>query len=503
MIEKHEDLFEFAKVLGQQTEFNEVLRLVVHESANSLKTDLALILMLNPDTRETVKTIIKDGKSIDQKEYHSVRIHVGGWIVDEGKPFISDSIQTDDRFMKGLFENTPIKSVAGVPLSIEGVIIGALIVLYEDSRTLINTGLIQSLENIAAIAVPFLRNAQKIKQYFPNTVPESTILLKYNNIGLIGKSPGFIELLQDIEAATKCDARVLLIGKTGTGKELIAKAIHNFSSRADGPFVATDCGAIPNTLLESEFFGHTRGAFTGAHADRQGLFMEANGGTLFLDEINNLSFDMQSKFLRVLEDGKVRPIGSDKTVNTDVRIIAASSIPLKKLVDEKLFREDLFFRLHVYPISIPDLSERKRDIPLLANHFLHLYAKKQNKKAKNFHEEVVDFMKHRTWTGNIRELGNFVERIVTVTPTETSVIGSSFFPAELKKELDTYRMNLMEHNRDISLKEQLNLCEKEIIKKALVESDWNQSEAARRLNTSEGNIRHKMSQYNITGNNTE
>jgi transcriptional regulator with GAF, ATPase, and Fis domain len=497
---KHEDFFEFAKILGQQTEFEEVLKIVAHKSAQILQSDLALILMLNPDTRETIKTIIKDGKSIDQKEYHPIRIHVGGWIVDEGKPFISDAIQTDERFIKGLFENTPIKSVAGVPLLIEGIIIGALIVLYEDSKTLVNTGLIQSLENIAAIAVPFLRNVQKIRQYFPNTVPESTILLKYNNTGLIGKSPRFIELLQDIEAATKCDTRVLLIGKTGTGKELIAKAIHNFSSRADGPFIATDCGAIPNTLLESEFFGHARGAFTGAYMDRQGLFMEANGGTLFLDEINNLSFDMQSKFLRVLEDGEVRPIGSDKMVKTDVRIITASSIPLKKLVEEKLFREDLFFRLYVYPISIPDLSERKRDIPLLANHFLHLFTKKQNKKAKNLHEEVIDYIKHRAWTGNIRELENFVERIVTVAPVETSIIEESFFPAELKKEFDTYRMNLVEHHREISLKEQLNICEKEIIEKALVESDWNQSETARKLHTSEGNIRHKMSQYNITQN---
>jgi DNA-binding NtrC family response regulator len=210
----------------------------------------------------------------------------------------------------------------------------------------------------------------------------------------------WIEMLHAVEAAAKCDVRVLLDGKTGTGKELIARSIHNFSSRSDAPFVAIDCGAIPNNLIESELFGHKRGAFTGANTDRAGLFSEANHGTLFMDEINNLPFDMQSKLLRVLQEGEFRPVGSDKIVKTNVRIIAASSIPLKTMVDEKAFREDLFFRLHVYPIDIPDLKERQEDIPILANHFLSRYAKQQNKKTTHFHEEMTEFMKQQPWEGN-------------------------------------------------------------------------------------------------------
>ena len=289
----------------------------------------------------------------------------------------------------------------------------------------------------------------------------------------------------------------MLDGKTGTGKELIAKAIHKFSSRAGFPFIAIDCGAIPATLVESELFGHISGAFTGANSDRQGLFLEANGGTLFMDEINNLPYDMQSKLLRVLQEGEVRPIGSDKSLKTDVRIIAASSIPLKILVDKEKFREDLFFRLHVYPIYIPDLNERQEDIPLLANYFLTRFTQQQNKKAANFHEEVIDFMKQRNWPGNIRELEHFIERMVTVTPSAALTIDPGIFPRDLQKELENYRSEISSSHKSTSIKEQLNKYEAELINKALIECGWNQSKAARKLQTSESNIRYKINQLNI------
>jgi len=491
------DLFEFAKILGQQTDFREVLKLVANKSAQFLKADLALVLMLNPDTRETVNTIIKDGKFIDQKEYRDIHIHVGGWIINNCQPFLSHHIQRDDRFAKGLFDKVPLKSVAGVPLIVEGIIIGALVLLYRESSNFVDEDSIGLLENIATVSAPFLRNAQKIRQYFHSSLPESSLILKYKNAGLYGKSPRFVELLHAIEAATKCDVRILLVGKTGTGKELISKAIHKFSSRSNFPFIAIDCGAIPGNLIESELFGHKRGAFTGAHSDRHGMFQEANGGTLFMDEINNLPHDMQSKLLRVLEGGEVRPVGSNKTLKTNVRIITAASAPLKKLVDDNHFREDLFYRLHVYPIYVPDLSDRQEDIPILADHFLHHFAKQQNKNAKNIHEEVIDFMKQRKWDGNVRELENFIERIVTVAPTDASTIDPSFFPKELKEELKKFRLKNDASICSIPLKDQINKYETDIVKKTLIECDWNQSEAARRLNTSEKNIRYKMEKLNI------
>jgi transcriptional regulator with GAF, ATPase, and Fis domain len=494
---QNEDIIEFAKILGQQTDFQDVLRLVANKAAQFTKADLALILMLNPDTRETVKTIIKDGKHIDQKKYRDIHIHIGGWIVNNSKPFLSQNIQKDNRFAKGLFDKVPIKSVSGVPLIIEGIIIGALILLYRNPQDFINANIMKYLENIASISVPFLRNAQKIREFFDSAVPEATLLLKYKNAGLYGTSPRFVTLLHTIEAATKCDVRVILDGKTGTGKELIARAIHKFSSRFNFPFIALDCGAIPHTLLESELFGHKRGAFTGAHYDRQGLLLDANGGTLFMDEINNLPYDMQSKLLRVLEEGEVRPIGGDKVVKTDVRIIAASSVPLKKLVEDHLFREDLFFRLHVFPICVPDLNEREEDIPLLANHFLQNYVRQQNKNVQNFQEEVIDFVKHRIWSGNIRELENFVERLVTLTPKDISIIDAESFPEDLKEELIQFRKKSKSRYLRESLKTRVEEFEAQLIKRTLVDCKWNQSETARRLKTSEKNIRYKIRKLNI------
>jgi transcriptional regulator with GAF, ATPase, and Fis domain len=492
-----EELLDLTKILGQQTDFNEILKLAANKASQLVEADLAIILMLNPDTRKTVKTIFRHGKSIDQKEYRNIHIHIGGWIINKCKPFYSSNIHNEERFKKGLFSKVPVKSVAGVPLVIEGIIIGALILLYNNQVDIKNIEINYPLEHIASIIVPFLRNAQKIREYFITSLSDSALLTKYNNAGLIGKSLRFTEMLHSIEAATKCDTRVLLIGNTGTGKELIAKAVHSFSSKANYPFIAIDCGAIPSSLLESEFFGHTRGAFTGANSERKGLFLDANGGTMFMDEINNLPYDMQSKLLRVLEEGEVRPVGSNKTHPTDVRIIAASSVPLKNLVEDNKFREDLFFRLHVYPIYIPDLKERQEDIPILANHFLQIYTKKQNKKIQYLHEEVIDFLKQRTWSGNIRELENYIERLVTLTPNDLSAISAEVFPIDLQEELTQFRKKQKQIKSIVSLKRQMQDFEAQLIKNTLIECHWNQSEAARRLDTSEKNIRYKIEKLNI------
>jgi transcriptional regulator with PAS, ATPase and Fis domain len=493
----YEELLELAKTLGQQTDYNEIIKLVANKASQLLNADLAVILMVNPDTRKTIKTILKHGKTVEQKAYRNIHIHIGGWIINYCKPFFSRNIHADKRFKPVLFENVPFNVVAGVPLIIEGINIGVLILIYKNLDSAKSPELIDQLVNIASVTVPFLRNAQKIREYFIPTLSDSSLLIKYKNAGLYGKSPSFIEMLHSVEAATKVDTRVLLIGKTGTGKELIAKAIHKFSARAEKPFVATDCGAIPNTLLESEFFGHTKGAFTGAQTERKGLFLEANNGTLFLDEINNLPLEMQSKFLRVLEDHQIRPIGSDKLIPMNVRIVAAASSPLKDLVEEKKFREDLFYRLNVYPIYVPDLSERKEDIPLLANQFLSEYANQQNKQVQNLHEEVIEFIKQRPWHGNIRELKNFIERIMTVMPSNAKTFIPSFFKMDLKEEFAHYRSRTKPFEQTISLKDHMNQVEAEFIRNTLIACDWNQSEAARQLHISEPNIRFKMKQLKI------
>jgi two-component system, NtrC family, response regulator PilR len=231
---------------------------------------------------------------------------------------------------------------------------------------------------------------------------------------IIGASPRMRSLFELIETIAPQSSRVLITGESGTGKELVARAIHENSARAKAPFVTINCGAFPETLLESELFGYLRGAFTGANENRRGLFQAADGGTLFMDEIGNMSLAMQVKLYRVLQEGKVRPLGSTEESAVDVRVIAATNKDLEKEIAEERFREDLYYRLSVIPIHLPPLRERREDIPLLARAFLERYAKSMNKPIDSIEPEAMRRLEVYDWPGNVRELENTVERSVAM-----------------------------------------------------------------------------------------
>jgi len=232
---------------------------------------------------------------------------------------------------------------------------------------------------------------------------------------LIGISPRFRAVLEEINMVAPVDCAVLIRGETGTGKEVIAQAIHDASPRRNHLFVAVNCAAIPSALLESEFFGHERGAFTGAVAPRPGRFELADGGTLFLDEIGDLPLELQPKLLRVLQDRTIERLGGTSSRQVDVRIIAASNRDLWGMVQQNTFRADLYYRLNVFPITLPALRQRKEDIPLLAYHFVRTFAARQGKKIGDISDEVLCFLRRHSWPGNIRELQNFIERAVIIT----------------------------------------------------------------------------------------
>jgi len=232
--------------------------------------------------------------------------------------------------------------------------------------------------------------------------------------GVLGVSPRMQEVFRLLELVTPLEATVLLLGETGTGKELIARAIHQEGPRSGGAFVVVNCAALPETLLESELFGHERGAFTGASSRKEGRFHLAHGGTLFLDEIGELSLPLQAKILRVLQSREFEPLGSTRTVKVDVRIIAATNRDLEAMVREGRFRDDLFYRLNVFPIMLPPLRERLEDMALLAQHFLKLYAEKNHREVKALAPEVLEAFRHYGWPGNIRELENVLERGVII-----------------------------------------------------------------------------------------
>jgi transcriptional regulator with PAS, ATPase and Fis domain len=353
------------------------------------------------------------------------------------------------------------------------------------------------LKMVAAIASPFIHCTQAIPRYFASPQPRHVLLDKYARMGMLGKGEKFADLLSAIEAAARCDVTILLEGESGTGKELVARAVHRLSSRSQNRFVAIDCGAIQPHLVESELFGHIKGAFTGAMADRKGLLEEANGGTLFMDEINNLPLEMQPKLLRVLEDQEIRPIGTNQTRTIDVRIISASSSSLRKLVAEKTFREDLYYRLNVYPIAVPSLHERVEDIPMLVEHFLKKFGSEQKKEIDGVHEEILDLLKQRRWTGNVRELSNVVERLVTLTTKKQKIIDRKVLPPDLQKELKRLQRTHEDIRITKSLSESLADCEEQLIRNTLESCSWNRSRAARILRISEHSMRYKMARLGI------
>ena len=492
-----ESLLELASVLEQQNDFQEVLRLVTQKAASLMDAETALIMMINPSTRETVKTVYKEEKGAVDRRYRFAHTYFSGWVIDNRQAFISGNVREDSRFNRDVLKDLPLKSVMCAPLTAEGIITGSLLLLNRSNGGVFTKEDFDFLKHFAAVVSPFLRNIEKIQQYFAPAIPETTLLRKYGAHGLIGRGKAFVELLAAVEAAARCDVRVLLEGQSGTGKELIAKAIHRCSSRMQKKFVAVDCGAIPANLIESELFGHVRGAFTGAAAPRTGLFAEADGGTLFMDEITNLPLELQSKVLRVLQEGEIRPLGGNETRRVDVRIIAASSMPLRRALSTGQFREDLYFRLYVYPIPVPPLAERREDIPLLANHFLAHFAGMQSKNIDAFHEELMEFIKCREWRGNVRELENFVERLVTLAPGGSRILERAVLPEEFRGEFEKSKISGRKGMFHRPLKNLMSDYEKQVIGKVLEECGGNMSRAARALKISEHTMRYKIIKLKI------
>jgi transcriptional regulator with GAF, ATPase, and Fis domain len=257
-------------------------------------------MMVNPQTRHTIKTVIREVQQDTDRKYHSLQNQITGWLMKTNESLLSKNIKEDQRFAKVKMDELKVKSVTAVLLKVGAIILGSLIVLNKKNKGEFANKDVSLLKRIATISAPYLRDVQKIQQLFEVPLPEESLLYKYEMLGLRGKSSKFIQLLKTIEAAAKCDVRVQLQGESGTGKELIAKAIHKLISRNDHLFLAIDCGSIPEHLIESELFGHVKGAFTRAVSDRKGLLEESNGGTLFMDEITNLPLDVQIKLMRFL-----------------------------------------------------------------------------------------------------------------------------------------------------------------------------------------------------------
>ncbi len=310
---------------------------------------------------------------------------------------------------------------------------------------------------------------------------------------IIGRSPKMRQVLETVAMVAPTEASVLILGESGTGKELIANALHQGSSRSERRFIKINCAALPETLLESELFGHERGAFTGAVGRKPGRFELADGGTIFLDEIGEMTFSTQAKLLRVLQEREFEPLGSTRSVRVDIRVISASNRDLKDEVKKGNFREDLFYRLNVVPINLPPLRERKEDIPLLVDHFLHIYNEKNNRHLKGFHPRALDAMMRYSWPGNIRELENVVERAVILTMDE--YVSFSELPESISGESasaipTTSRAGIVP---GMTIRE----LEKELILVTLEHNDGNRTRSAGFLGITRRTLQNKLKEYGI------
>jgi len=324
---------------------------------------------------------------------------------------------------------------------------------------------------------------------------------KYKIENMIGKSPGMQEVYQLINKVAHTDSTVLIYGESGTGKELIARAIHLQSHRHDKRFVAIDCSALSPSLLESELFGHVKGSFTGAYSTKPGIFEIANKGTLFLDEISNISSEIQAKLLRVIEEREYKPIGGLEMKSTDVRVISATNRDLKLLVKKNVFREDLFYRLNVFPLYLPPLRERKEDIPLLATHFLNHFRKELKKTIEGFSDEALSVFISYSWPGNIRELKNIIERLIITV--DNDIIKAEHLPDIFKKQnLKEYIPVPRDKNELSKLKKKVKdqaiaEVEKTFIIETLKRNNWNVSQAARKTGFQRTNFHALMRKYKI------
>lgn len=330
-------------------------------------------------------------------------------------------------------------------------------------------------------------------------IHENTTSSDVSGQPVIGNCRNMRKVFKLIERVADSDSTVLINGETGTGKGLVAKSIHQRSYRRKKPFVAINCGAIPENLLESELFGHVKGAFTGATAAKQGKFEAANGGTIFLDEIGDMSPDLQVKVLKVLEDREFEPVGACKTVKVDVRIIAATHRDLEEEVQKGTFREDLFYRLFVIPIQLPPLRERANDIPLLIQHFLHKLNLEKGTQVEGLSEDAMQCIFQHYWPGNVRELANLMERLVVLTGDGR--IELSDLPAKMRSAvtLSADHPTVPELTAEgLCLSTAVSEFEKNLIYQSLEQTDWVKNKAAKLLQVKRTTLVEKIKRYELS-----
>jgi Nif-specific regulatory protein len=490
-------LYEVAKKVNSVLDLDALLDSIMDSALEAMNGERGMIFLIEEDqltlkaSRNVEKETIRDATEISLSILRDV--------LHGGKPIIVSNTSLDESFnQRDSVVNFNIHSLICVPMRAKDAIIGTV---YVDSRSdavsamsfsEIDAEFLEAFANLATIAIENARLHRSLQQ--ENLYLRREVQQRFGFESIIGGSAPMQKLFSETQVAINSEGSVLIYGESGTGKELIAKAIHYNGPRKDKHFVAVDCGALPDTLLESELFGYKRGAFTGAVADKAGLFEEANNGTLFLDEISNTSLAFQAKLLRVLQEGEFRRVGDPATRTVNVRVICATNTDLQEAIANNSFRQDLFYRLNVIPITVPPLRERIGDIPELVQHFIVKYNARHQSVVTGASSELLGLLQQHSWKGNVRELENLINRMIAQS-TEP-VLTSKMLPQEYST---ASRQPVGNGKSDVSVslrapKRLLTLVdiEKEHIAFVLKHCDGNKTEAAKVLGLKRTTLVEKM-----------
>ena len=492
-------LYEITRAIHGTMDLRKALYRVLDLLSEYLGMNRGSITLLNPDTSE-IHIEVAHGISSRAKTKGRYRLGEGvtGRVIESGRPMAVPQIDEEPRFLdrtgtRSRMNKSKISFIC-VPIKEGRRVVGALSAdrnfegaspLEEDVRLLtIISGLIAQ-----KVALLEKINRERDELRGENLRLRKELSKKYSFTNIIGNSRKMQQVFYLITQVAKSNANVLLLGESGTGKELVANAIHYNSLRSDKRLVKVNCAALPANLAEAELFGHEKGAFTGADRQKVGKFELANGGTVFLDEIGALALESQAKLLRVLQERELERLGGTKTIKVNVRLIVATNKDLASAVEEGAFREDLFYRLNVYPIYLPTLREREADVLLLADYFLEKYAHEYNKDIKRISTPAIDALMQYHWPGNVRELENCMERAVLLC--DDQVIHSYNLPPTLQTAEDTGT------HQSQSLGDAVERFERELLIDALKSSRGNMRQAARNLETTERIFGYKVKKYNV------
>ncbi len=482
-------LTEIALVINSIQEPGVLLETVLEIAMDTLQAERGFVLL--EDAADPRGFTVKVQKNVSARQIDdliAVSTSVVNRVLQSGDPIVMAEAQEDERFAGAeSIVLQQLQSIACVPLRIKNRQIGAVYLDSVKKRGRFTPGSIPFLTafaNQAAIAIENARLYQSLRNENSQLRQEIAQINGFDNI--VGQSPRMQEVFRTISRVLDTDASVLIEGESGTGKELVARAIHYNGTRKSKPFVALFCGSLPDSLLESELFGHKKGSFTGATSDKMGLFEAANGGTVLLDEVGDLSPRMQTSLLRVLQEGEIKRVGENEVRKVDVRVISATNKPLRELIKSKEFREDLFYRLNTIAITTPALRHRRSDIPLLAQFFLSRFAVNQRAYITGFTPEALQALQNFPWPGNVRELENTIRRAVVMAPQALISVEDLQLPEA--ESLDASEPG-------ITLKES----ERRLVTRTLKEYDGNISETARVLGVSRSWLHYKLKEWEVAG----